>query len=143
MEMNKIKKVENNLKEILKHWGFGETCSSIYAVLSLSSEPLTAQEIAKRIEYAYTTTINALNHSIDLGHIKKMRVGRKNVYYLDSDLADIIKEKLEYFLNILEETEKAMYELEEKERKRLSGAIETINNAITFLKRMKKVEARA
>jgi len=141
--MDKIKNVEYNIKQVLKHWGFGETCSSIYAALSLSSKPLTAKEIAKRIGYAYTTTINALNHSIGLGHVKKMRLGRKNVYYIDKDLADIIKEKLEYFLDTLEKTEESLRELEEKERKRLIGAIEIINNAITFLKRMKKVEAKA
>ena len=140
--MDKIKTVERNIKQVLNHWGFGEICSSIYAALALSDRPLTAKEISKRIDYAYTTTINALNRTIGLGHIRKMRQGRKNVYYIDSDLSDIIKEKLRHFLEILEETEKSIKQLDEEHRKRLKGALKTVDSAIQFLKKMEKTEAR-
>ena len=141
--MDKIKTVERNIKQVLNHWGFGEICSSIYAALALSDRPLTAKEISKHIDYAYTTTINALNRSIGLGHIRKMRQGRKNVYYIDSDLSDIIKEKLSHFLEILEETEKSIKQLDDRYRERLKGALKTVDSAIQFLKKMKKTEASA
>jgi len=138
--MGKIKDVERNIKQVLNHWGFGEICSSIYAALALSDRPLTAKEISKRIDYAYTTTINALNKSIGLRHIRKMRQGRKNVYYIDSDLADIIREKLGHFLEILEETEKSIRQLDEGHRERLKEALKTVSSATLFLKKMKKVD---
>ena len=140
--MDKIKTVERNIKQVLNHWGFGEICSSIYAALALSDRPLTAKEISKHIDYAYTTTINALNRIIGLGHIRKMRQGRKNVYYIDSDLSDIIKEKLRHFLEILEETEKSIKQLDDRYRERLKGALKTVDSAIQFLKKMEKTEAR-
>jgi DNA-binding transcriptional regulator GbsR (MarR family) len=141
--MDRMKIVEGNIKQVLNHWGFGEICASIYAALALSDRPLTAKEISKHIDYAYTTTINALNRSIGLGHIRKMRQGRKNVYYIDSDLSDIIKEKLSHFLEILEETEKSIEQLDDRYRERLKGALKTVDSAIQFLKKMKKTEARA
>ncbi|HEC81077.1 MAG TPA: hypothetical protein ENI42_01445 [Thermoplasmatales archaeon] len=141
--MNKIKQVENNLKTVLKHWGFGEICSAIYATLALSTKPLTAKEISKRINYAYTTTINALNHSIRLRHIKKMRQGKKNVYHIDADLADIIKEKLDYFIELLEDTENSIQQLDEGYRKKLKKALKTVDNAIKFLRKMRKAGVRA
>ncbi|HEC77100.1 MAG TPA: hypothetical protein ENI33_07585 [Thermoplasmatales archaeon] len=140
--MDKIKIVERNIKQVLNHWGFGEICSSIYAALALSDRPLTAKEISKRIDYAYTTTINALNRIIGLGHIRKMRQEGKNVYYIDSDLSDIIKEKLRHFLEILEETEKSIKQLDDRYRERLKGALKTVDSAIQFLKKMEKMEAR-
>lgn len=141
--MDKIKQVENNLKMVLRHWGFGEICSSIYATLALSEKPLTAKEIAKRINYAYTTTINALNHAIGLRHIKKMRQGRKNVYTIDADMAEIIKERLNHFLNLLEDTRKSIHELDEGHREKLRRTFKTINEAINFLRKLRRVRTRA
>ena len=141
--MEKVKQVENNLKMVLKHWGFGEICSSIYAALALSDKPLTAREISNHINYAYTTTINALNHAIGLRHIKKMRLGRKNVYTIDADMADIINERLNHFLKLLESTEKSILQLDEKYKEKLRGAYKTINNAINILKKIRRVKAEA
>jgi len=141
--MDKIERVKNNLKEVLKHWGFGEICSSIYATLALSDKPLTAKEISDHINYAYTTTINALNHAIGLRHIKKMRQGKKNVYYINSDLSYIIKEKLEQFLRILEETENSIKHLDRKYRKKLENALKTVNNATQYLKKIKNMRVKA
>jgi len=141
--MDKIKNVEYNIKQVLNHWGFGEICSSIYAALALSDRPLTAKEISKHIDYAYTTTINALNRSIVLGHIRKMRQGKKNVYYINSDLSDIIREKLNHFLEVLEETEKSIKQLDDGHKERLKGALKTVSSATQFLKKLKKMEARA
>ena len=141
--MDKIQHVENNLKMVLKHWGFGEICSSIYATLALSDRPLTAKEIAKHINYAYTTTINALNHSIGLRYINKMRHGRNNVYYISSGLGDIIKDRLGYFLETLEETERSIKKLDQGYREKLKTTLKIVTDAISVLKKMKKVEARA
>ncbi|MCD6477676.1 MAG: hypothetical protein J7K87_01610 [Candidatus Aenigmarchaeota archaeon] len=137
--MNNIKTVEENIKKILNHWGFGEICSSIYAVLSLSDKPLTARELSRKIGYAYTTTINALNHSIGLGHIRKMRKDGSNVYYIDADISDIVKEELIKFVKVLEDTKKSIHTLDEKYRLRLKGLLKTINNSIQFLKKSLEV----
>ena len=141
--MDKIKQVENNLKMVLRHWGFGEICSSIYATLALSEKPLTAKEIAKRINYAYTTTINALNHAIGLRHIRRIRQDGKNVYTIEADLADIVNERLSHFLKLLEDTEKSIRQLDKKYRDKLKGAFKTIDNAINFLKKLKGVKTEA
>ena len=135
--------MKNNLKEVLKHWGFGEICSSVYATLALSDKPLTAKEISSHINYAYTTTINALNHAIGLRHIKKMRRGKKNVYYIDSDLSYIVKEKLEQFLRILEKTERSIKYLDEGYKKKLENALKTVNDAINFLKKLRRIKTEA
>ena len=129
----KIKEVENNLKEVLKHWGFGEICASIYAVLALSDKPLTANEISRHIGYAYTTTINALNNSIGLGHVRKTRIDGKNVYFIDADISDIIKERLEKFLKILEKTKESIENLDSLHKKKLKNTLEMVEKAIHFL----------
>ena len=136
--MDKIKQVENNLKMVLKHWGFGEICSSIYATLALSDRPLTAREISERINYAYTTTINALNHSIGLRHIKKIREDGRNVYAIGTDLSEIIMERLNYFLLLLEETEESIKKLDNNLRDRLRGVFKMVDNAKNFIKKLEK-----
>jgi len=141
--MDKIKQVENNLKMVLKHWGFGEICSSIYATLAVSDRPLTAREISERINYAYTTTINALNHAIGLRHIRRIRQEGKNVYTIEADLADIVNERLSHFLKLLEDTEKSIRQLDKRYRDKLKRAFETIDNAINFLKKLKGVKTEA
>lgn len=138
-----IKNVEENIKLLFKHWGFGEICSSIYAALALSDHSLTAKEISEHIDYAYTSTINALNKAIELGHIGKMREGKKNVYYIDSDLSDIIKENLRHFLEILEDTEKSIDQLDESHRERLQDFLKTLDSAIQFLRELEKTEVKA
>ena len=143
INVDKVKEVQDNLKMVLKHWGFGEICSSMYAVLALSNESLTAKELSDRIGYAYTTTINALNHSMGLGHIKKMRQGGRYVYYIDADLADIIKEKLDQFLDILEKTENSIQQLDKNLKRKLKTSLKTVDDAIKFLRNMKKVRAKS
>jgi DNA-binding transcriptional regulator GbsR (MarR family) len=138
-QTKKIKQVENNLKVVMKHCGLGEIRSSIYATLVLSEKPLTAKELAKRVNYAYTTTINALNHAIGLKHIKKMRRGRKNVYTIESNLTEIIEERLGHFLKLLEDTKKSIHQLDERYREKLREAVRIINDAMNFLRRCKTI----
>ncbi|HEC89082.1 MAG: hypothetical protein DRN12_05560 [Thermoplasmata archaeon] len=139
--MDKIKQVENNLKMVLRHWGFGEICSSIYATLAVSDRPLTAREISERINYAYTTTINALNRSIGLRHIKKIRENGRNVYTIETDLSDIIRERLNYFLLLLEETEDSIRKLDGNLKAKLRGVFRMIDNAKNFIKKIGKTKA--
>ena len=126
---------------VLRHWGFGEICSSMYAVLALSNGPLTAKELSDR-GYAYTTTINALNHSMGLWHIKKMRQEGRYVYYIDADLADIVKEKLDQFLDILEKTENSIQQLDKNLKRKLKTSLKTVDDAIKLLKNMRKARVR-
>ena len=115
----------------------------MYAVLALSNESLTAKELSDRIGYAYTTTINALNHSMGLGHIKKMRQGGRYVYYIDTDLADIVKEKSDQFLDILEKTENSIQQLDKNLKRKLKTSLKTVDDAIKFLRNIRKVRAKS
>ena len=72
-----------------------------------------------------------------------MRHGRNNVYYISSGLGDIIKDRLGYFLETLEETERSIKKLDQGYREKLETTLKIVTDAISVLKKMKKVEARA
>ncbi|MEA2054421.1 MAG: helix-turn-helix domain-containing protein, partial [Candidatus Thermoplasmatota archaeon] len=138
--MNEIKKVENNVKNVLNHWGFEELSSSIYTALAISGKPLTAREISKHIDYAYSTTINALNNLIKLGYIQKMRDGRKNVYAANTDFVDIIHGERNRLFSLLRETSDEIHKLKSSYKRKLGGVLKMIENAIHYLEKTKKFE---
>ncbi len=83
------------------HWGFGETCSSIYALLFVSEEPLTAEEVADELGYAYSSMINELNKLRREFVITREREGRKYVYSSRRDVESILLREKEKTLSIL------------------------------------------
>lgn len=138
--MAAIRQVKRNLKNVLSHGGFEEIDSSIYAALTLADEPLTAREIAAETGYAYSTTINALNHLIKLGHIDKRRKGRKNIYFLTTDLTRIVKEEIRRFVSLLRQTARSIQRLDEARRQRVDDVLDMVNRSLRFLENVKEVE---
>lgn len=139
--MNQIQQVERNIKSVLSHGGFEEIESSIYAALALADAPMTAREIADEINYAYTTTINALNHLIKLGHVSKRRQGRKNVYHLATDLTSIVKEDIRSFITLLKRTARSIQQLDRQHRQRIDNVLDMVNRSIAFLRNTTEVES--
>ncbi len=88
-------------KALMMHWGFGETCSSIYALLFVSEEPLTAKEVADELGYAYSSMINELNKLRRESVISRERKGRKYVYSSRRDVESILLREKEKTLSIL------------------------------------------
>lgn len=138
--MTVIRQVERNIKDVLSHGGFEEIDASIYATLTLADAPMTAQDIADDIDYAYSTTINALNHLIQLGHISKRRQGRKNVYYLATDLTRIVKGEVHQFITLLKQTARSIHRLDESHRHRMGEVLDMVNRSIRFLENVTEVE---
>jgi len=74
-----------------------------------------------------------LNNSIGLGHVRKTRIDGKNVYFIDADISDIIKERLEKFLKILEKTKESIENLDSLHKKKLRNTLKMVEKAIHFL----------
>ena len=87
------------VKELMEHWGFGETCSSIYALLFVSEKPLTAEEVAQELGYAYSSMVNELNKLRKDGLISRERNGGRKYVYVALRRVDFI---------LLKEKEKAL-----------------------------------
>ncbi len=138
--MAAIRHVKHNIKDVLSHGGFEEIDSSIYTALALADEPMTAREIAAETGYAYSTTINALNHLIKLGHVGKRRDGRKNIYFLTTDLTRIVKEEVHRFISLLRQTARSIQRLDDARRQRVDDVLDMVNRSIRFLENMKEVE---
>jgi len=68
------------VKALMMDWGFAEGCSSVYAVLLTSREPLSAKDIGERTSYAYSSTINYLNTLTRVGLVERVRIIKRNVY---------------------------------------------------------------
>ncbi len=77
-----------SLKDVMIHWGFGDTEASIYALLALSPGSMTAKEIAEKIGRAYSSVVNELNKLIRHGMVTRSK-GEKCYHY--SAVIDVIK----------------------------------------------------
>jgi hypothetical protein len=64
--VNPVDRAIRRVKAMMMNWGLGEGCSFIYAVLITAHKPLSADEIGKKTNYAYSSTINYLNTLIRL-----------------------------------------------------------------------------
>ena len=101
---NPVDRAVRGVKAMMMNWGFGEGCSFIYAVLITSHEPLSAEEIGKRTNYAYSSTINFLNTLMRVGLVERVRGFRKNLYMANVNFVELIKaerEKVKVYLSQL------------------------------------------
>ena len=55
-----VEGVIRRVTAILTNWGVSVGCSSVYAVLLTSPDPLTAEEIGERAHYAYSSTLSTI-----------------------------------------------------------------------------------
>ena len=119
---------------MMKNWSFGEGCSTVYAVLLTSREPLSAEEISKRTNYAYSSTIYYLNTLMRRGLVERVRSTRKNVYVANVNFVELIKAEHEKVMIHL----KQLYEAVQG-TKDLEHLSEEVERAIAYLKRVESV----
>ncbi len=118
-------------KRLMMHWGFGETCSSIYALLFISEDSMTAKEVADELGYAYSSMINELNKLRREGVIIRERKGRKYAYAAVKSIDSILLKEKEKTLSIL----KMMGEHMKKHRDMLEEkAWESVERSIDIIK---------
>ncbi len=118
-------------KRLMMHWGFGETCSSIYALLFISEKSITAEEIADELGYAYSSMINELNKLRREGVITRERKGRKYAYAAIKSVDSILLKEKQKTLSIL----KMMSEQMKKHRDMLEEkAWESVERSIDIIK---------
>ncbi len=97
-----------SLKDIMIHWGFGDTEASIYALLALSSRPMTAKEISEKIGRAYSSVVNELNKLIRYGMVTRGKSGRCYYYSAVVDVMKIIKNERRKVINLLSQTKESL-----------------------------------
>jgi len=119
---------------MMKNWGFGEGCSTVYAVLLTSREPLSAEEISRRTNYAYSSTISYLNTLMRWRLVERVRSTRKNVYIANVNFVELIKAEHEKLMAHL----KQLYEVIQG-TKDLEHLGEEVERAIAYLKRVESV----
>jgi len=135
---NPMDRIIRGVKAMMLNWGLGEGCSSIFAVLLASCEPLSAEEISTRTSYAYSSTINYLNTLIKLGLVARFRRIKKNLYLANVNFVELIKaerERVMGYLNLLRDDLEGVKELEH-----LS---ENVERAIDYLRRVENTENEA
>lgn len=119
------------VKALMMNWGFAEGCSTIYAVLIASRDPLSAEEIREKTDYAYSSIINYLNTLMRIGLVERVRSIKKNVYMANMNFVELIRaerKKVMAYLRQLDEVLKG-----EKELEHLS---EKVEHAIAYLRRV-------
>lgn len=129
-----MKKIEEKLKRLLKHWGFEDIESAIFATL-MTSDGMTAEEIANSIGYAYSTTINSLNNLSRMGYIERVRRDRKFVYFPKIDFVKIINSEMGKISSMLREIA-SEFRSKISYRKKFSKLAEKIEEAIKYIERM-------
>ncbi|MDI6885078.1 MAG: helix-turn-helix domain-containing protein [archaeon] len=130
--------IVRRVKVMMMNWGLGEGCSSIYAVLIASCEPLSAEEISARTSYAYSSTINYLNTLIRMGLVARFRGIRKNRYLASVNFVELIKaerERVMGYLNQLRDDLEGIKDLEHLSEK--------VEHAIDYLRRVENAENEA
>jgi DNA-binding transcriptional regulator GbsR (MarR family) len=115
----------------MMNWGFAEGCSAIYAVLIASREPLSAEEIGKKADYAYSSTINYLNTLIRVGLVERVRSIKKNVYTANVNIVELIRTEHEKVMAYLKQLDEAI-----KGEKDLEHLSEKVEHAIAYLNRV-------
>ncbi len=128
-----VERAMRRMKAMMVNWGFGEGCSTVYAVLATAREPLTAEEIGKRTNYAYSSTINYLNTLIRMGLVDRVRRFRKNLYIANVNFVALIKAELDKFKDHLYQLGSDLEGVKELEH--LNSKIE---HAISYLKKVER-----
>ncbi|MEM2583549.1 MAG: helix-turn-helix domain-containing protein [Candidatus Thermoplasmatota archaeon] len=129
-----MKKIKEKLRRLLKYLGFEDIESEIFATL-MTSDGLTAEEIANSIGYAYSTTVNSLNNLSRMGYIEKVRKERKFVYFPKIDFVKIIEQEMRKMSSMLKEI---ALEFKDKisYRKKFSNLTQKIEEAIRYIEKM-------
>ena len=124
------------LKALMTDWGFAEGCSSVYAVLLTSREPLSAKDIGERTSYAYSSTINYLNTLIRVGLVERVRSIKRNVYMANVNFVELIKAEREKVMAHLKQLDELI-----QGTKDLEHLSEKVEHAIAYLRRLENAVA--
>ena len=129
-----MERIVGRVKAIMMNWGVGEGCSFVYAILIAAGEPLSAEEIGERTDYAYSSTINHLNTLIRMGLVTRIRRIRKNLYRANMNFVELIKAeraRVMGYLNQLREDLEGVKDLEHLKEK--------VDRALLYLGRIETV----
>jgi DNA-binding transcriptional regulator GbsR (MarR family) len=123
--------VIRRMKALMMNWGLAEGCSAIYAVLIASREPLSAEEIGKKADYAYSSTINYLNTLVRIGLVERVRSIKKNVYMANVSIVELIRTEHEKVMAYFKQLDDAL-----KGEKDLELLSEKVEHALAYLRRI-------
>ena len=126
-------KAYQSLKDVMIHWGFGHTEASIYALLALSSRPMTAKEIAKKIGRSYSLVVNEINKLIRNGLVIRNKSEKCYYYSAVIDVIKIIKNERGKVINLLSQTKDC---LENVYNNSFEGLKRHLEEAIKYLGEM-------
>ncbi len=127
---NPMERIVRRVKAIMMNWGFAEGCSFIYAVLIASREPLSVEEIRRRTDYAYSSTINYLNTLIRMGLVTRIRRIGKNLYMANMSFVELIKTERARVMDYLNQLRDDLEGIKDMEH-----LTEKVDHAITYLKK--------
>jgi len=133
-----VDRAVRQVKALMMNWGFAEGCSAIYAVLITSREPLSAEEIGGKTDYAYSSTINYLNTLIRIGLVERVRSIKKNVYMANVNFVELIKAEREKVMAYLKQLDEVL-----EGEKDLESLSEKVEHAIAYLRRIESAENEA
>ena len=123
------------MRRVMRHWGFGDACSSIYALLAISGESLTAKEISEKVGYAYSSVINEINSLIREGLVERERKGRKYAYIAVTDFLEIIRKERRRLMGMLEETKDALKGFKEES---IESLTKSIDESLRYLREVER-----
>ena len=123
------------MRRVMRHWGFGDASSSIYALLAISGESLTAREISERVGYAYSSVINEINSLIREGLIERERKGRRYAYVAVTDFLEIIRKERRRLMGMLEETKNSLRHFRGE---RVNTLIKNIEESLRYLREVER-----
>jgi len=131
-----VDRAVGRVKVLMMNWGFAEGCSFIYAVLIASREPLSAEEIGERTNYAYSSTINYLNTLMRVGLVERVRSIKRNVYMANVNFVELIKAEREKVMGHLKQLDELI-----QGTKDLEHLSEKVEHAIAYLGRVENAVA--
>ncbi len=134
-EDDRSKYIYNDMRKVMMHWGFGDACSSIYALLASTGKSMTAEEISAQIGYAYSSVINEVNYLMREGLVERSRESKKYAYTAVVDLLGIIRKERHRLMILLEEMRGA---LAPEKQGRLEQLVKNINSSLEYLKEVER-----
>ncbi len=128
-------KAFQSLKDVMIHWGFGDTEASIYALLALSAKPMTAKEIAEKVGRAYSSVVNELNKLIRHGMVTRSKGEKCYHYSAVIDVIKIIRNERRKVINLLTEVRNDLEEMYDESVEELKNHVE---EALKYLGELEK-----
>jgi DNA-binding transcriptional regulator GbsR (MarR family) len=75
------------------YWGINKVMAEIHALLYLSPEPLTLEEMSRKLKTSRSNVSTNVRHLVDLGVVKKVviRGERRDYYEAEEDIGKVAK----------------------------------------------------